>query len=213
MTIRPITLLNYELLTRTQDLNDSSINSTGKYVLVWLQQTLRGEDNPAIDAGVQIANALGLPVLVYHGLREDYPYASARLHRFILGASRAMAQTLDTRSIACVQHVVRPSYEVKGLVYQLAQPSACVITDAHATFVGNWQARSFANKTERNVLAVDATRLVPHKLLPSGLTATKAFRAAHAPLRDQCLADRIQIEPMVAAYDGALPFEPDRRSE
>jgi deoxyribodipyrimidine photo-lyase len=27
-----------------------------------------------------------LPVLVYHSLREDYPFASDRLHRFILDA-------------------------------------------------------------------------------------------------------------------------------
>ena len=101
MTANPITLLNDELLGRTHSLNQRPLNSAGKYVLVWLQQTLRGEDNPAIDVGVQIANQLGLPVLVYHGLREDYPYASARLHSFILGASRAMAQTLATRGIAC----------------------------------------------------------------------------------------------------------------
>lgn len=213
MTANPIALLNDELLGRTQSLNEHALNSAGKYVLVWLQQTLRGEDNPAIDVGVQIANQLGLPVLVYHGLREDYPYASARLHSFILGASRAMARTLATRGIACVQHIVRPSYEVKGLVYQLAAPCVCVVTDAHATFVGNWQASIFASKADRLVLAVDATRLVPHKLLPSGLNATKAFRAAHSPLREQCLANRIQVEPIFQVYDGPLPFKPDLLAE
>lgn len=210
MTAHPVTLLNDELTGRAHARNDNPLNAAGSYVLVWLQQTLRGEDHPSIDAGVQIANKLGIPALVYHGLREDYPHASARLHGFILGASRAMAQTLAARGIACVQHIVRPSSEVKGLVYKLAEHSACVVTDAHATFVGNWQAKCFAEKSDRHVLAVDATRLVPHKLLPSGLSATKAFRAAHGPLREQCLTDRVQIEPIISAFDGPLPFEPDR---
>ena len=209
MTTRPIELLNDELTGRAHSLNAGSLNPDGRYVLVWLQQTLRGEDHPAIDAGVQIANELGLPALVYHGLRYDYPHASTRLHSFILGASKEMALALRERGIACIQHVVRPSRIVKGLVYKLAEPAACVITDAHATFVGRWQADQFATKSKRAVLAVDATRLVPHKLLPSGLGATKAFRAAHGPLRDQCLADRQQVEPQQGPYNPPLPFEPD----
>ena len=209
MTRPPMELLNDELSARAAALNEAIIHPGGRYVLIWLQQTLRGEDHPAIDAGVQIANELGLPALVYHGLREDYPYASDRLHSFILGASREIGRTLRQRGIACVQHVVRPSRVEKGLVYRLANGAACVVTDAHPTFVGKLQAARFAAKSDRAVLAVDATRLVPHKLLPAGLGATKSFRAAHGPLRDQCLAARVEIEPKQAPYDGPLPFKPD----
>lgn len=209
MSILPISLLNDELRDRSKALNANQVYDSAKYVLVWLQQTLRGEDHPSIDAGVEIANKLGLPVLVYHGLREDYPHASDRLHGFILGASQEMARTLLKRNIACVQHVVRPSREIRGLVYQLANAAACVVTDQHATFVGNWQANRFAKKTKRAVLAVDATRLVPYALLPSGLGATKAFRAAQGSLRDQCFAARQQVIPEQPCYTGPLPFEPD----
>ena len=205
----PIDLLNVELSGRASALNDHLINPDGRYVLVWLQQTLRGDDHPTIDAGVLIANRLGVPTLVYHGLRPDYPYASARLHSFIIGASREMGRTLQQRGIACAQHIVRPSNEIKGLVYKLADDAVCVVTDMHATFVGSWQANRFAGRSDRAVLSVDATRLVPHKLLPSGLGATKAFRAAHGALRDQCLANRIQIEPECDAYDQTLPSTSD----
>ena len=210
MTASPFDLLNDELKGRTSVLNNKVVNPHADYVLVWLQQTLRGADHPAIDAGVQIANTLGIPALVYHGLREDYPHASARLHGFILGASREMGRTLEQRGIACVQHVVRRGHKIKGLVYQLADKAACVITDAHPTFVANLQARNFAAKSDRAVLAIDATRLVPHSMLTGGLTATKAFRAAHGPLRADCLASRRQIDPQFPKYVGPLPFEPDR---
>ncbi len=204
--------LNAELTDRTVLLNDAPMRDGARYVLVWLQQTLRGHDNPVIDAGVAVGNRLGLPVLVHHGLREDYPHASDRLHRFILGASRAMGRTLRERGIACVQQVVRPETQeqARGLVYRLAENAACVVCDRHATFVGRWQAERFAAKADLAVAAVDGTRLVPHALLPSkGLGATKAFRAAHGAQRAQCLAERREIAPEVAPYEGALPFTPD----
>lgn len=208
-----IDMLNDELQSRSAELNDNPIYYDGQYVLVWLQQTLRGDNHPAIDAGVEIANRLELPVLVYHGLREDYPHASDRLHHFIIGASREMAKQLTKRGIAVAQHVVRADNEIRGLVYQLADKAALVITDRHATFVANVQANSFAKKSKRGVIAVDSTRLVPQNLLPSGLTATKAFRAAHTELRGGCLADRKQIEPTQPEYTGPLPFEPDKLSD
>lgn len=209
----PINMLNDELQSRSTALNDNAIHPDGDYVLVWLQQTLRGQNNPAIDAGVQIANRLELPVLVYHGLREDYPHASDRLHHFIIGASREMAKQLNERGIAIAQYVTRPDHEVRGLVYQLAEKSAAVITDRHATFVANIQANSYAKKSKRSVIALDSTRLVPQNLLPSGLTATKAFRAAHSELREGCLTDRQQIMPLQPPYDGPLPFTPDKLAD
>ena len=205
----PIDLLTGKLKLRADALNAHGIVHDAKYVLIWLQQTLRGNDHPAIDAGVEIANNLGLPALVYHGVREDYPYASARLHRFILGASREMSRSLEKRGIACLQHIVRPGTETRGLVYKLADDAACVVTDRHATFVAKWQAENFARKIDRAVIAVDATLLVPHSLLPSGLGATKAFRAAHSALRSECFSARLEVAPIQPKYSGPFPFAPD----
>ncbi len=57
------------------------------------------------------------------------------------------------------------------------------------------------------VIATDATRLIPFKALPSkGLHATKAFRAAHTPLRQEWLEARAEVEPAHSAYKGELPF-------
>ncbi|WP_336985574.1 hypothetical protein [Altererythrobacter aquiaggeris] len=64
MSRLPSEFLNDELFGRAMALNDAPIDIGGKYVLVWLQQTLRGHDHPTIDAGVQIANELGIPALV-----------------------------------------------------------------------------------------------------------------------------------------------------
>jgi hypothetical protein len=40
-------------------LNDRIAKPSGRYVLCWLQQALRARDNPVIDAGIRLGNALG----------------------------------------------------------------------------------------------------------------------------------------------------------
>ena len=56
----------------------------GEFVLYWMQASQRSDWNLALEFAIERANALRLPVLVYHGLRDDYPWASDRLHTFIL---------------------------------------------------------------------------------------------------------------------------------
>lgn len=198
--------LGREFEQRAVLLNAAPLRSNARYVLCWLQQTLRGHDHPTIDASVALGNRLGLPVLVYHGLRQDYPHASARLHRFILGASRALGRTLAARGIACVHHVEREHCRERGLVYRLANDAAAVFVDEHATFVGAAQAKAFAASADVATIAVDATRLVPFRALPGGLHATKSFRAAHTPLRAEWRALRTPVEPTMLPFTGQLDF-------
>ena len=56
----------------------------GEFVVYWMQTTHRAHDNFALNFAIERANELGLPVQVYHGLRHDYPWASDRLHTWIL---------------------------------------------------------------------------------------------------------------------------------
>ncbi len=199
--------LGEELELRSIALNAKPLRADARYVLVWLQQTIRGHDHPAIDAAVTIANPLGLPVLVYHGIRADYPHASDRLHRFLLGASRDMARTLAKRGIRSAHYLDRPGHHEKGLVYRLAADAALVVADQHATFVGRAQAESFARNADVAVIATDATRLVPFKALPDkGLHATKAFRAVHSPMRAEWQFLRKQSAPDHPPLTGDLPF-------
>ena len=56
----------------------------GEFVLYWMQTTHRAHDNFALNFAIEQANGLDLPVVVYHGLRHDYPWASDRFHSWIL---------------------------------------------------------------------------------------------------------------------------------
>ena len=194
---------------RVRRMNAAEVRPTGRYVLCWLQQALRARDNPVIDAAIRLGNDLGLPVLVYHGLREDYPYASDRLHRFILGASRDLARDCRQRDLACVQHVDRDDAREKGLVYRLAADSAAVFVEDQPTFVARWQSDRVAARTEVAMFAVNAACLVPPALLGDGIGSTTAFRRQHEAVRADWLVIA-DLQADVAAYNGPLPFTSDR---
>ena len=196
-----------DLRARTRALNEVSLKSDADYVMVWLQQNIRGHEHPAIEVALELANAMQKPVLVYHGVRYDYPYASARLTRFLAGASRAMGERLHERGITCRQMLQRGREHGKGMVYRLAERATCVIVDDHPTFVANVQSASFAASKTCACLAVDSTRLIPHSRLQGKLGTTRTFRAAHSALRDEWTHSCGNRKPAVRDPIAGLPDE------
>jgi deoxyribodipyrimidine photolyase len=204
----PAALQAWREAARVRPLNDRAPNADGRFVLCWLQQALRARDNPVIDASIRLGNALGLPVLVYHGVREDYPYASDRLHRFILGASRDLGLGCRARGLACVQHVDRAGYRQKGLVHRLGGEAAAIVLEDQPTFVARWQSDRVAARATVPVYAVNAACLVPPAVLGDAIRGRSGFLRSHEPERARWIA---ADEPAsaVSAYAGPLPFAPD----
>ena len=205
----PPGLSDWREAPRVRAMNDRAVATSGRYVLCWLQQALRACDNPVIDAAVRLGNRLGLPVLVYHGVREDYPYASDRLHHFILSASRDLASDCRARGLACVQHVDRAGHREKGLVYRLAADAAALVLEDQPAFVARWQADRVAARLIVPVYAVNAACLVPPAVLGEGIGGRSQFLRRHEPERAMW-GDAADEPADVAPFAGNLPFEPDR---
>ena len=176
-------------------------------MLCWLQQSLRAYDNPVIDAAINLANDMDLPVVVYHGVRQDYPHASNRLHYFLLGGSKDLQLGCEKRGLRCVSYIQTPDNLIKGLVYKLATDATAVFVEDHPTFVASWQSISFSRKSDRCVIAVDAARLVPTRVLPAGLNTTPAFRAVNKVLREEYANVERDLRPKVPKYNDNLGFE------
>lgn len=205
----PPAMAEWREAPRVRALNDRQVASGARYVFCWLQQALRAVDNPVIDAAVRLGNALGLPVLVYHGVREDYPYASDRLHRFILGASVDLRAGCLRRGIECVQHVDRAGRREKGLVYRLAADAAAVIVEDQPTFIARWQSERVATRVGIPVFAVNAACLVPPAVIEGDVRGRFGFLRQHEPARADW-SDWTDELPALAPFDGPLPFAPDQ---
>lgn len=120
--------LSSHLRLRTRPLVDAAPRMGAPFVLYWMRVAVRVDENAALDAAVEAANALGLPVLVYQGLSERYPYASDRHHTFALEGARDVAEALDAMQIAYALHVERPGARAPYL-RRLAEQAALVVTE------------------------------------------------------------------------------------
>src|SRR6195952_2498102 len=80
----------------------------GKCVVYWMQRAQRGVDNHAVDVAVQVANALGLPLLVYFAGISNFPHANLRHYAFLNQGLPDIEEDLAARNITflmrCAPH-------------------------------------------------------------------------------------------------------------
>ena len=159
----------------------------------WHSAVSRARHNDALDFAIEQANALGLPVVAYQGLRPDYPGANDRLHTFILEGAFDLRRGLARKKILHLFHLERRRSAASGLLAQLARGAALVVTDHFPVFIVNGQARALARAIERPVASVESSCVVPSALFPkteigartSGRSSTRSFpsTSCRAPRR------------------------------
>ncbi len=180
-------------------------------VVYWMRMAVRDHENPALDAAVAAANALGLPVLVYHAVSERYPYASDRHHTFILEGARDVAAGLEARGIGYALHVERPGARGPMLI-ELAKLAALVVTeDIPVPPLDAWTARLGARLEGAGVplWTVDASCVVPMPLVAKRYDRAYAFRAASRRLASAALAGAWKdVAPQKPPARPPLPFTP-----
>jgi photolyase PhrII len=180
-------------------------------VLYWMRVAVRGHDNPALDAAIEAANALGTSVLVYHAVSERYPYASDRHHTFILEGARDVARELSGRGVAYALHVERPGARGPHLRV-LAEQAALVVTeDAPFPPLSAWTRRLAEHLAAQRVpfVALDASCIVPMPLVAQRYDRAYAFRTATRRLAGGVLARAWRdVAPAHGLASCALPFEP-----
>lgn len=147
----------------------------GEYVLYWMQSARRLSHNHALDFALARARELSLPLVVYEGVRLDYPWASRRLHRFLLEGMRDNVAEAETRGFNYWPYVESPS-EPRVSLRKLAERAATVVTDDFPCFIVPDQTRHLAARTEAPLLAIDGNGLVPLALLGAPPPMARSLR-------------------------------------
>jgi deoxyribodipyrimidine photo-lyase len=196
---------------RIRRANDRPESAGGKYVLYWMQSARRLDHNHALDHALAEARRLGKPVVVYEGLRLDYPWASLRLHRFILEGMRANAAAAASLGLNYWPWVERKRGDGRGLLAGLAARAALVVTDDFPCFIVPGQTEALAARAEVTVVAVDTSSVVPLARLGATVSAAAHLRPrlhrAFAEAWEHRAAPRPRISA-AAARALAPPFEP-----
>ncbi len=176
----------------------------GEFVLYWLQTTMRSRNNPALNYAAQSANELGLPLVIYQGLRPDYPWASDRFHTFILESAVDLAADFLDRGIP-YGFYLEPHREGAGEsptpspLVSLAQRAAVVVTDYFPTFIVPRQTHRLRERVDAPVVAVDACTIVPMSQISRAHLTARGFRGEVAAALPHFLHPVGDIEPRISA--------------
>jgi deoxyribodipyrimidine photo-lyase len=196
---------------RLRRLNPHQTNAGGAYVLYWTQAARRLAHNHALDYASRCADELGRPLVVYEGLRLDYPWASQRLHRFVLEGMRDNAREAARLGINYWPFVETPERPARGLVARLAERAALVVTDDFPCFVVPEHGEALARRVDVPVFAVDGNGVVPLALLQPAVYAAAHLRPRLHQAFREAWAHRADAEPALSPAARARvdpPFEP-----
>ena len=178
------------------------------FVLYWMHHAVRGHENPSLDVAICYARKLGLPLLVYHALCEQYPYASDRHHTFILQGARDVQRELADRGISYVFHLQRCGSRGAHL-RDLVRRAAILISDEMPVEpITGWTQR-LVTMCETPILSVDSSCVVPVPLVKRAYTRAFEYRDATRRLYAQRVTAEYHDQPTdCAMFTGELPFEP-----
>ncbi|MFO0847437.1 MAG: deoxyribodipyrimidine photolyase [Gemmataceae bacterium] len=174
---------------RVRPANDRPVNPAGEYVLYWCQLVRRLHGNHALDYAAGWAAKLNKPLVVYEGLKLNYPWASARLHTFVIQGMRDSAAAARKLGVSYWPFVETPDQPGRGLVRQIAAGACLVVTDDYPQFIGPAHVRAVAG-LDVAVHAVDNNGLIPLARLGLPVAAAAHLRPRIHKLFAEAWANR-----------------------
>ncbi len=135
----------------------------GQCVVYWMQRSQRGLNNPAVDAAVHVANALGLPLLVYFAAIANFPSANLRHYVFLNQGLPDIEADLAERNIA---FFVRRPPENSLESFLAEVHAALLIGDENPCREPERWRQTLARRLRIPYWTVDADAVVPSKLFP-----------------------------------------------
>lgn len=142
-------------------LNEKPINNNGRYVLYWMQMFKRTHANHSLIWAIRKANELKLPLVVYEGLKYYYPWASDRIHTFILEGVEEKRREFERLGIRYLFYLQQDESSPKSVVAQMAKDAALIVTDDFPCFIIPGHNRRIADRAEIAVHAVDSNGVIP----------------------------------------------------
>jgi photolyase PhrII len=172
-----VTDLPAHLRERARVIAPGARPADGAFVLCWLHHAVRDHDNPAVDCAIEIANRLGVPVVVYQGLGGAHRYNSDRSDTFILEGAREAHAGLAARGLRTLFWLPDDPAAPSPL-HGLARRAAVVVTeDFPSPPMPRWTI-ALAERTGVPMLAIDCACVVPMRAAPSRLDRAFRFREA-----------------------------------
>ncbi len=160
---------------RVTAVNDAPI-ARGDHVLYWMIAARRTRSSFALDHALARSRELERPLIVLEPLRAGYPWASDRLHAFVLAGMADNARAFAAAGIAYLPYVEPALGAGQGLLAALAKRACVVVTDEQPGFFLPRMVAAAAAKLTVRVEQVDGNGIVPLRATPHEFPTAIAFR-------------------------------------
>lgn len=161
---------------RIRVLNSQFVRPDGQFVLYWMTANRRLRFNFSLDRAMEWSKKLNRPLLILEALRCDYPWASRRLHTFVLQGMRCNQQ-LAAQSGHVYFPYVEPAFGAgSGLLSELSRSAAVIVTDDFPCFFLPRMIQAVARRSPVLMEAVDSNGLLPMRAADQVFPTAYAFR-------------------------------------
>lgn len=161
---------------RIQTLNGQPLRPDGRFVLYWMTACRRVEWNFSLQRAVELAIELQRPLVALESLRVGCPWASDRLHRFVLQGMADNRQRLRGSAVRYYCYVEPEAGRGSGLLEALAKQATVVVTDDYPCFFIPNMLKAVAPRLNARLEAVDSNGLLPMRAASQVFSTAYAFR-------------------------------------
>ncbi|MEM7435190.1 MAG: deoxyribodipyrimidine photolyase [Myxococcota bacterium] len=137
------------------------VRPDGTHVLYWMVGFRRPRWNFALQHAAAHATRLGKPLVVLEALRVGYPWASDRLHQFVLDGMRANEAYFRETPATYFPYVEPEEGHGRGLLAALASSACVVVSDDYPTFFIPRMQQKAAASIKARLELVDSNGLLP----------------------------------------------------
>ena len=161
---------------RIRPCNSAPVRQDGQFILYWMIAFRRATWNFALDRAVEWAERLGKPLVVLEALRCDYPWASDRMHSFVLDGMAENACRFEGTRVLHYPFVEFESNAGTGLLQAMAAHASVVVTDDFPCFFLPCMVAATAPQLPVRTEAVDSNGLLPLRASDQAFSTAHAFR-------------------------------------
>lgn len=147
--------------SRIRQMNARPVRAEREIVLYWMVAQRRCRSNFALQRAVDYAQRLDKPLVILEALRVGYPWASDRLHTFIVQGMADNQRVLTNQTITYYPYIEPAEGHGAGLLEALSERAAVVVTDDFPCFFIPRMVEAASQKIDVRLEAVDSNGLLP----------------------------------------------------
>lgn len=161
---------------RVRVVNDPPANPDSDYVLYWMTAFRRPYHNFSLQRAIDYCTQFGKPLVILEALRSNYPWASDRLHQFVIQGMSDNHSFFSKHKVTYYPYVEPAANAGRGLVLQMAKSACVVVTDDFPCFFIPRMIDAFGRQSPVRLEAVDSNGLLPIRATDREFTVAHSFR-------------------------------------